>query len=110
MSSEISDGRAFDVFDTTEINEPLLMLYKQLSFAIRDHCDTMILDKTSLRRTLHGKTISTFPMIYEDTSIYSILKANLIKIFERDPLVKQYFQLEYVDDDTLIIKVIGISD
>jgi hypothetical protein len=110
MSSEIFEKRAFEVFDTTEINEPLLMLYKQLSFAIRDHCDTMTLDKTSLRRILRDKTVSTFPTIYGDTSIYSILKANLIKIFERDPLVRQYFRLEYGDDDTLIIKVIGISD
>ena len=110
MSSEIFDKRPFEVFDTPEINEPLLMLYKQLSFAIRDQCDTMTLDNTSFRRVLGGKTVSTFPTIHGTTSIYSILKTNLIKIFERDDLVQQYFRLEYVDDDKLMIRVVGLEN
>jgi hypothetical protein len=68
------------------------------------------LDKTSLRRLIRGKTISTFPMIYGTDSIYSPLKVNLIKIFERDPLVEKYFRLEYAEDDTLIIKTVGLRD
>jgi hypothetical protein len=105
-SSEISDERALEVFDTTEINEPLLLLYKQLIFAIRDHCDTMALDKTSLQRILRGKTVSTLPTIYGNDSIYAVLRVNLIKIFERDPVVNKYFRLDNTDDDTLIVKAI----
>jgi hypothetical protein len=109
MSTGIFERRAFEVFDTTEINEPLLLLYKQLSFAIRDHCDTLTLDRTSFQRNLHGTTVSTIPTIYGNDSIYIALKENLLKIFKRDPLIKKYFQLEFADD-MLIIKTIAQHD
>ena len=110
MSTEIFERRAFEVFDTTEINESLLLSYKQLSFAIRDHCDTLTLNRTSFQRNLHGTTVSSIPTIYGDDSIYIALRENLLKIFKRDPLIKNYFQLEFADDDMLIIKTIAQHD
>jgi hypothetical protein len=70
----------------------------------------MTLDKMSLQCLIRGKTITTFPMIYETDLIYSALKVKLIKIFERDPLVKKYFRFEYAEADTLIIKAVGLRD
>ena len=101
--------RAFEVFKTDELNEPLLMIYQHLQLALREKCDELILSREELVHITKDGTVKRLPMVYGNTSLYSVFKDSLLEIFERDPLVKEYFQLEQMGDDNLVIKRIESS-
>ena len=104
-SSELFKGRAFEVFDSSEVNEVLLAAYSELSYAIRDSSDLVILDRKALVHIRDGHIAGRWSMIYGSTSIYDMARKNLLKILELDGKVKQYFQLEYVDENNLRIRI-----
>jgi hypothetical protein len=45
-----------------------------------------------------------FPLIYGDTSIYDAIRTNFAKILDRDDLIKQYFRVEHIDQDNIVLK------
>ena len=98
-------GRAFSVFDTKEINEALLMAYGELSSAIRDGSDTIILNRKVLAQIAKGHTLREWKMVYGSTSIYDAIRKNLLIILERDSVVQQFFELVDINEDSLTLKV-----
>jgi hypothetical protein len=100
------DGRAFELFDAEEITEPLLMLYRQLSLALREKADTIQLNEKELLQIANGLPTKRISMIYEGMSIYATVRKNLFLLFERDDLVKQHFRLTRTDSHELVVEVI----
>src|ERR1700752_117955 len=98
--------RAFEIFTSTELNEPLLMIYQQLGIALRDHSDFVKIDRNAFIQVADGKTIPSMQMTYGDTSIFDVFRANLDKILQRDNLIKQHFQIEHTDEDNIVLKTI----
>lgn len=103
-STELFKGRAFDIFDAGEINEVLLAIYRELSFAIRDSSDTMILSRNELVHMNNGRTIGEMPIVYGSTSIYDMARESILKILERDELVQQFFQIDQMDEDNITVR------
>lgn len=111
MSSpaELLENRPFEVFADEDINEALLMIYQHLRIALRHNSDVLVLNKEELKHITDEAVVQRFTMLFGNTSICSAVRKNLLKIFEHDELVKQYFQLEQADDDSLIVRIIKSS-
>jgi hypothetical protein len=108
MSSpaELLKNRPFEVFGAEEINELLLMIYVQLQIALRHNSDVLVLNTEELKHVTDDVVVERFTMPFGNISIYSAARQNLLQIFERDDLVKQYFQLDHADDDNLVVRTI----
>lgn len=111
MSSlaELLKNRAFEVFAPEDINELLLTIYLHLQIALRHNSDVLVLNIEELKHVTDEVVVERFTMPLGSTSIYSAFRKNLLKIFERDDLVKQYFQLEHADNDSVIVRVVKSS-
>jgi len=99
-------GRAIEVFKNSEINEFVFASYRELNYALREHSDSIELNKLELVHVANGITTVRFPMIYGNDSVYDVFRRSILEIFRRDGLVKQYFCLASADSNSLTIKVI----
>ena len=95
------------MFDFSEINEVLLAAYRELSFAIRDGSNTLILNHKSLVHISDGRIIGEFAMIYGNTSTYDLARESLLSILRRDSLIQQFFQLDEEGEDYIKIRIIA---
>jgi hypothetical protein len=86
--------RPYNIFSRDELNEPLLSIYISIAAAIRDNCDTLTLHKIELIRSKNNNVIGTIRLSHGKDSIFEIMREALLKVYERDELIRKYFDLE----------------
>lgn len=85
--------RPFQVFSTLEMTEFIQTSYAFLGIAFRDKCSMVSLDRTQLSRLRNGEIVGYFPMRYDSDSIFDVMRSTLLKILDRDNLLKNHVRI-----------------
>ena len=98
--------RELAVFDVEDLDEFVQGLYILLRIAVRQECDTFALNKTQITWSKSGKVMGSNPVMLVTESVYQIMRESLLKIVERDSVVRQHLRLIQSNEDQLIYSVV----
>ena len=93
-----------DVFQVHELNEPLMLTYKILSWAVRDQADTLLIDPRHVEWYKKDILIDKF----QPTALIPVLTFPVIlkQIIDRDPIVNRMLKLISNEDKRTIYKIV----
>jgi hypothetical protein len=103
-------NRELVVFKVEELDEFVQGIYILLRVAVRQECDTFTIDTSEIIWSRGGIVIGSFPLILRTQSIYPIMRASLLKIIERDSVVRQHLQRIEPADGRLAYKIVYDQD
>ena len=97
--------RAFEVFDNSEISEPLLMVYHYLGWMGKHKSGVEInsfeFSHSGISYLFNGKEVLSLPDSNSGL-FFDLHKKSFIMVFERDILVQEHFRLHVVDDRLVV--------
>jgi hypothetical protein len=99
------ENRVFEIFTSEEMSEPLIMVYRYLSFAVNAKCDKLMLNPTELCFIASGREVWKVPIVSENYLVRDFYRVCFLKVFERDAHVHKLFRYEFSDGGDLVIKV-----
>jgi hypothetical protein len=91
--------RAFQIFGSNEISEPIIMAYMYLGGIVKFGADSLIISQTELRFMESDCEVLILPMSFGDAIMNS-----MIEIFRKDVFVQKEFDYE-VEGNNMLIKV-----
>lgn len=101
LSKYLESGDWYELFDDSERGHAVIFLYHLMKWGVRDKADLLELKPAEFTWSRNKKVIGTFPLtIPTPTPSFSDL---LSEIFDKDPIVRKYFDIDYIGTGTFKI-------
>jgi hypothetical protein len=92
------ENRAFVIFSSEEMSEPLISVYTILSLMIAAECDEIIIFHDVTRYSARGNEKIVLPTAFGGDYLDDCIR----RVFERDSLIQELFDCDFNNREILI--------
>jgi len=92
------ESRAFEVFSSEEMSEPLISVYTILSLMVAAEYDAIIIFHDVMRYSANGNEKIVLPTAFGGKYLDECIR----KVFERDSLIQELFDCDFNNENILI--------
>ena len=92
------ENRAFEIFSSEEMSEPLISVYTILSLMVAAGCDAIIIFHDVTRYSAKGNERIVLPTAFGGDYLDGCIR----KVFERDSLIQELFYCDFNNKKILI--------